>query len=44
MYTIEGNVYSAKAMEALEEATLVKLDTTTEGQVMQATAATDEVY
>jgi len=43
MYTIEGNVYSAKAMEALEEATLVKLDTTTEGQVMQATAATDEV-
>lgn len=43
MYTIEGKVYSAKAAAALGEATLVKLDST-EGQVAQATAATDEVF
>lgn len=42
MYTIEGKVYSFKAGAALDEATLVKLDTT-EGQVVAATAATDEV-
>lgn len=43
MYTIEGKVYSAKAAAALVEGTLVKLDST-EGQVAQATAATDEVF
>ncbi len=42
MYTIEWEVYSFKANGALVEATLVKLDTT-EGQVVQATAATHEV-
>ena len=42
MYTIEWEVYSFKANGALVKSTLVKLDTT-EGQVVQATAATDEV-
>lgn len=42
MYTIEGKVYSFKAGAALDEATLVKLNST-EGQVVAATAATEEV-